>query len=159
MTNLRKGGTEREEKEGREEKRKEEMKERGREREKERSVAIYLPAFRCLMKLAIWNDFSPLLLEAYSAAFSFTVGFSPSCAHPPANSHEINSTHPSFYLHHLAEAKNTLPKYPLPDKTYHPITTVYIHLACNCVSGLGSFEIGDLFLLPLSFIREGLSSI
>ena len=90
---------------------------------------------------------SPLLLNAYSAAFSCTRGFVSSCAHPRANSHEINSTHPSFYLHHLAEAKTTLPKYPPPDKTYHPIAIVPIHFTYNCLSGLGSFEIRDLFLL------------
>lgn len=83
----------------------------------------------------------PLLLNAYSAAFSCNMGFSSSCAHPHANSHEINSTHPSFYLHHLAEAKTSLQKYPPPDKTYHPLTAIHIHLAYNCLSGLGSFEI------------------
>lgn len=111
---------------------------------------------------AVWPPkclLSPLLLDAYSAAISCTVGFSSSCAHPPANSHEINSTHTSFYLHHLAEAKNSLPKYPPQDKTYHPIASMHIYLAYNCLSGLGSFEIRDLFLLPLHFIREGLSSI
>ena len=77
------------------------------------------------------------------------------------HSHEINSTHPSFYLHHLAEAKKktTLLKYPPPDKTYHPTAIAPIHLTYNCLSGLGSFGIRDLFLLPLRFIREGLSSI
>lgn len=158
VTKLRKGGQKgRRRKEGRKRGRKNEGEREG--KRKREIGCIYLPAFCYLMKLAVGDDFSPLLLDAYSAAFGFTVGFSSSCAHPPANSHEINSTHPSFYLHHLAEAKITLPKYPLPDKTYHPITIIYIHLACNCVSGLGSFEIRDLFLLPLSFIREGLSSM
>lgn len=72
----------------------------------------------------------PLLPNAYSAVFSCTVGFSSSCAHPHANSHEINSTHPSFYLHHLAEAKTSLPKYPPPDKTYitqSPLYTSILH--------------------------------
>lgn len=101
----------------------------------------------------------PLPPNAYSAAFGCTMGFSSSCAHPHANSHEINSAHPSFYLHHLAEAKTSLPKYPPPDKTYHPIAAVHIHLAYNCLSGLGSSEIRDLFPLPSRFIRGGLSSI
>ena len=46
--------------------------------------------------------------------FQLHRGFSSSCAHPPANSYEINSTHPSFYLHHLAEAKK-----PLCQSTLH----------------------------------------
>lgn len=98
--------------------------------------------------------------DTYSAALSHTMGsFLLQLCSPHADSHGINSSHPSFYLYHLAEAKTTLPKYPPLDKTYHPLTAAHIHLPCNCLSGLGSFEIGDLFLLPLRFIRGGLSSI
>lgn len=56
---------------------------------------------------------------------------------PQAHSHGINSSHPSFYPHHLAEAKTTLPKNPPLDKTYHPISAAHIHLPCDCLSGLG----------------------
>lgn len=122
-------------------------------------IAIYLPAFHHSMKLATEMPFVSPLPKCIFSSSQPHQGFLSSCAHPRTNSHEINSTHPSFYLHHLAEAKTTLPKYPPPDKTYHPIAIVPIHLAYNCLSGLGSFEIRDLFPLPLRFIREGLSSI
>lgn len=83
-----------------------------------RVIATYLPAFRFLMKPAAQNAFC-LLLNAYSAAFSCTRNMS-SCAHSPANSHEINSTHPSFYLHHLAEAKNHFAKVPSTGQDISP---------------------------------------
>lgn len=103
---------------------------------------------------------SPSPPNPYSASLNLTMGsFLLQLCSPHADSHGINSSHPSFYLYHLAEAKTTLPKYPPLDKTYHPITAAHIHLPRNCLSGLGSFEIGDLFLLPLRFIRGGLSSI
>lgn len=99
-----------------------------------RVIAMYLPAFSFLMKLTAQNAFC-LLLNAYSAAFSCTGDFSSSCAHPPANSHEINSTHPSFYLHHLAEAKkNHFAKVPSTGQDISP------HCHCTHPSHIQLFK-------------------
>lgn len=70
---------------------------------------------------------------------------SPSCKLP---------WNPSFYLHHLAEAKNTLPKNPLPDKKYHPIATVHIHLAYNCLSGLGPLKLEIYSCFPYALLEK-----
>lgn len=69
------------------------------------------------------------------SSFQLHRGFSSSCAHPPANSHEINSTHPSFYLHHLAEAKkNHFAKVPSTGQDISP------HCHCTHPSHIQLFK-------------------